>query len=442
MRAIERTRHRIGGTAVIASLLLAAGAAQADTLWMEAEDLDEAVGQAHATTLTTPMRVVDRNDASGGSSIEVQNGLDSKTSAPALGRACYTFHISTAGTHRVWGRVIARTDADDSFWVRMDGGSWIKWNEIALGESWHWDFVHNDTNPTQPSTFSLAAGEHQLCVAYREDDTRLDVLVVTSDASFDPRAAISGPPAPPRNPIAHRGHLTLLVSWMTVLGATSYTLERSDDGGFNWYQVAANIAGHTYTDSSPEFTGTGHRYRLIAHGPTGTSSPSGADGQGICCFNFTDGMGAYSDAADLSLTGPMQVIQSGAAAGYIGAPTATESLNSVPATGWARLDFKLGSAGSLKAHVQVHAPNPDNDSFWVRMDQGAWIKWNNLVPHEPCDYDTVHDSDAGGATKVWSNLSAGSHTLEFAYREVGAAMNRVLLSSEPSAEDGYGLCFD
>jgi hypothetical protein len=429
----------VGIPAVAASLaLVAAAPARADHLTFEAEDSDELEAPSPAMrTITSPMRIVDRADASGGSSIEVQNGLDSKTSVPTLGRACYKFTIDTAGSYRVWVRVIARTDEDDSFWVRMDNGSWIKWNEIALGANWHWDFVHNDVTPTQPSTFSLATGNHTLCVAYREDDTRLDLLVVTSDTAFDPRAAITGPPQSSEAVSIADGVLALRVEWMTVRGATSYTVERrvGFDPEAPWVPQAATT-GHTFTQTGLTDLEV-YCYRVIATGPTGSSPPT----ENFPCRSVRTGIGAFSFASDVSLTSPLHFVTTPRGETGFAVTAGNNSLGSPPASGWARFDFKIASAVTMKAHAQVSAPNPDSDSFWVRMDGGTWVKWNNIVPDiTTCDYDNVHNSDAGGAS-VNYNLGAGSHFIEFAYREEGTAISKIFLTTSTETE-GVGLCFD
>jgi hypothetical protein len=432
MKSITGRSFRGARITIATALLLAtAGVAQADTIWFEAEDLDAQADIGAIVTITTPMRVVDRADASGGASIEVENGLDSKTSAPTLGRACYKFEVATAGTYRVWGRVIARTDNDDSFWARMDNGAWIKWNEIALGENWHWDFVHNDTAPTTPSTFSLSSGQHTFCVAYREDDTRLDVMVVTDDTSFNPSAAITGAPATPGAVRVVDGNLALQISWRTILGATSYTLERSDDNDITWHTIASNLTGHVFTDTNnPE---TNVRYRVTAHAPTGSS----AAGENFCCYFFFEDFGAFSFAENLSLTAPMQVVGSA-----IATTTGTESLNSVPSTGWARFDFRTATGGTFKAHAQVEVGDGNHDSFWVRIDNQPWIKWNNITTHDPCDYDTIHNSDVSGSPQVSFTVPAGSHTFELAYRELNAKVFKLFLSTTPTDDEGFGLCFD
>jgi hypothetical protein len=432
--------HRIAGRigiAIAAWLTLVATAAHADTLWIEAEDNDEQGGPTAAVrTITSPMQIVDRADASGGSSIQVENGLDSKTSVPATGRACYTFSIETAGTYKVWGRVIARTVDDDSFWVRMDNGSWIKWNEIALGADWHWDFVHDDVANTTPITFSLTAASHTLCVAYREDDTRLDVLVVTSDTSFDPRSAVTGAPAAPLVVNLSQGNLTNRVEWMTSLGATSYTVERrvSFDLEAPWLQQATGITGHTFTQDGLTDNEL-YCYRVIATGPGGTSAPS----DNPPCANAFTGEFAFAFSEDLSLTAPLQLTMTDFGLGF-GVSPGHNSLNAAPSSGYARFDFKLAVAGMFKAHAQVTAPNPDSDSFWVRVDGGAWIKWNNIVPGPTCGYANVRNSDAGGASMNYS-LGVGSHNIEFAYREEGAKISKVLVTNGTETFD-VGPCFD
>lgn len=145
-------------------------------LWLEAE----------AASSSSPMLRQTDTAASGGQYVRVAAGSNSTSAPPATGRAALTFTVASPGSYKVWGRVIAPTTSDDSFWVRMDGGTWIKWNEIALGSTWHWDEVHDADNGNQVAGFALAAGSHTLEIAYREDGTRLDRLLVTNDPGFVP----------------------------------------------------------------------------------------------------------------------------------------------------------------------------------------------------------------------------------------------------------------
>src|SRR5262245_4460259 len=174
-------------------LLGLARSAAANEIGFEAEDAANVFGSAPIS----PFDIKDSNQASAVRYLEVEAGNESKDAPPALGRACYGFTAQTAGTFRVWARVIAPNDGSDSFWFNMDGGAWIRWNQIALGSTWHWDHVHDNATPTQASQFVLAAGDHTACVAYREAGTKLDALIFTDSATFSPSAPIVGVPAIP-----------------------------------------------------------------------------------------------------------------------------------------------------------------------------------------------------------------------------------------------------
>jgi hypothetical protein len=96
------------------------------------------------------------------------------------------FNLPAAGSYKVWARVIAPSTDHDSFWVRMDGGAFVKWNNIAAGGAWHWDFLRNADAGNALVTFALPAGTHTLQFAYREGGTRLDKVLLTSDPNLIP----------------------------------------------------------------------------------------------------------------------------------------------------------------------------------------------------------------------------------------------------------------
>jgi RNA polymerase sigma factor (sigma-70 family) len=147
-------------------------------LWQEAED----------GTLTAPFAVRDDARASNGRYLAVADGMNAKKTAAAGGQSSLRFDLPDPGNFRIWGRVIAPSTGDDSFWVRLDGGAWLKWNDIAQGNTWHWDQI-NDDAAVGPSTFALSAGPHTLTIAYREDGARLDRLLITNDLGFTPAGA-------------------------------------------------------------------------------------------------------------------------------------------------------------------------------------------------------------------------------------------------------------
>lgn len=137
--------------------------------------------------LQTPWRVKHAPDASGWQHIEARLDDVRLDAPPESGYATYSFTVPRDGVYRLWGRVIAKNNDSDSFWVRMNDGQWIRWNGIAQGERWHWDEVHNADHDHEPVRFELAKGTHQLTIAPREPNAKLDRLVLTSDAAYRPR---------------------------------------------------------------------------------------------------------------------------------------------------------------------------------------------------------------------------------------------------------------
>ncbi|NMM48737.1 WD40 domain-containing protein [Marinigracilibium pacificum] len=111
--------------------------------------------------------------------------INSYSSAPTgtNNQILFSFSVPESGTYKVWGRVIAEDEGDDSFWVKMDSGPFVAWNNIPQSTTWIWDDVHDSNNNNQAVTYSLSAGNHNLLIAAREDVTKLDKLYVTKSGN-------------------------------------------------------------------------------------------------------------------------------------------------------------------------------------------------------------------------------------------------------------------
>jgi hypothetical protein len=93
----------------------------------------------------------------------------------------------------VIGRIITPLDSSDSFWVRMDGGTWYQWNNNFPIDAWTWQPVHDAMMgdpamgvPHPVVVFPLTAGAHTLDIAYREVGAWLDKIVITNDPDLMP----------------------------------------------------------------------------------------------------------------------------------------------------------------------------------------------------------------------------------------------------------------
>jgi len=98
----------------------------------------------------------------------------------------FKFSISEAGIYKVFARTLTSADGDDSFWVRINQGSWIRWNKINFPYSesgFTWNQVGEWTNGDQssPLTFDLAAGLNQIDFAWREPGIKFDKLFVSKN---------------------------------------------------------------------------------------------------------------------------------------------------------------------------------------------------------------------------------------------------------------------
>ncbi|HXU81066.1 MAG TPA: hypothetical protein VN914_06700, partial [Polyangia bacterium] len=191
-----------------------------------------------------------------------------------------------------------------------------------------------------------------------------------------------------------------LISWQEVPGATSYQLLDTNDN------IVVALVGHTIvrTDNAC--------LKVRAANSFGTGPTS----QTECAF-IGDFLQRRDPDPNMSVTSPMIFIGNN-----LGTQSGTaESLGAVPAHGRGRYDFRIVGPATIKVWAETGAPDVNNDSFWFRMDQGTWIKWNNVPNDGGCH--PVVNSDTGG-NPVSFTLSTGSHFFEFAYREIGTVLGR------------------
>ena len=100
------------------------------------------------------------------------------------GLATYTIDIAQAGTYAVWGRVIANGVTNDSFYFSVDGEPFRLW-QLSQSQQWTWDRVWDEATG-QVVEYDLSAAQHTLIVKQREDGTKLDALLLTTDLEFTP----------------------------------------------------------------------------------------------------------------------------------------------------------------------------------------------------------------------------------------------------------------
>jgi arylsulfatase A-like enzyme len=142
--------------------------------WLEAE---------RAFFVVPPFQIAIDEDASGEKYIFSPEGSGDHYK-PGLIMVTYTVKIAQADDYVLWGRVIAASEEDDTFFVQIDDGFYNTWN-IEIGNSWHWDVVNN-RGRIDPVIFSLKKGTHTVKIVLREDGVKLDKMLLTNDLDFVP----------------------------------------------------------------------------------------------------------------------------------------------------------------------------------------------------------------------------------------------------------------
>jgi len=139
--------------------------------YIEAEDYVNASGFA-------PFSVQSDATASGGNMVvwpnNGSNQIDTSPSDADNGQAHYTFSLSTTSDVDLHIRLDAGSNADDSFYYKLEGvdANWIKRNGPGTS-GYEWEALKTYAN--------LPAGDYTLKLLKREDGTKLDRIFLTSE---------------------------------------------------------------------------------------------------------------------------------------------------------------------------------------------------------------------------------------------------------------------
>ena len=107
---------------------------------------------------------------------------------------------------------------------------------------------------------------------------------------------------------------------------------------------------------------------------------------------------------------------------YVTVKPGLNSPNAVPRGEANRLElpFKVEQGGSYHLYARVNCPTADDDSFWIQVDDGQFMAANGL---RTGGWDWVR--------LTRSQLKPGEHQLTIAYREDGALLDKICITTYP-----------
>lgn len=171
---------------------------------------------------------------------------------------------------------------------------------------------------------------------------------------------------------------------------------------------------------------TNHPFDLVEHefwydGWTkGKSTFPTLDGENIETFTFE------AEAMEPGSDWQIKSAEDASAGKYITIKPSLESPQVAPAgdSGAVTIPFTTTKDSKYYIHARVNCPSADDDSFWVQVDDGDFVAANGL------------------GTKGWQWVklhafkpTAGKHTLTIKYRENGALLDRIGITTYPFGAD-------
>jgi len=106
---------------------------------------------------------------------------------------------------------------------------------------------------------------------------------------------------------------------------------------------------------------------------------------------------------------------------YITIKSGLNSANAAPKDSLANqvvIPFIIDKAGAYNILAKCIGPGPEDDSYWIRVDDGAFETANGLA-----------GSDWQWGRLIYASLKPGKHTLTITYREDGAKLDKILITT-------------
>ena len=343
-------------------------------------------------------------------------------------RLRFEVEVGQAANYHLFARIQAPSSSSDSYWVRVNGGNWIRWSSgITRGSQYNWNQVPN-------SPFSLQVGTNTIEFAYRENGVRLDKLHLNLDGTVP--TGLGGPEGCSGTPKA-----TIIAS--TTEGIAPLTVNfdgstsRDTDGTIVSYAWNFGEAGATGSGAqvSYQYTTPGtYTVSLTVTDNDGQSDIATTDiqvtsdepvpGQIVIEAECASVIGGdWQINSDGSASGGQYAVVTGQPNSFFNPPTGNDSR--------LRFEVEVGQAANYHLFARIQAPSSSSDSYWVRVNGGNWIRWSSGITRgSQYNWNQVPNSPF--------SLQVGTNTIEFAYRENGVRLDKLHLNLDGTVPTGLG----
>ena len=145
-------------------------ASTSSKIWLEAESAKDQAAFAPFVTQSDPT-------ASNDEYIVIPNGVGNKN-MDSVSSAGLTYNFNMSGNVNIWVRVYTPNAEDDSFWFKVDDESYTSQNHYQTVSDWGWIKIKEN--------LLLSSDAHVLSLAAREDGTKIDKFLITTDLDYSP----------------------------------------------------------------------------------------------------------------------------------------------------------------------------------------------------------------------------------------------------------------
>ena len=170
--------------------------------------------------------------------------------------------------------------------------------------------------------------------------------------------------------------------------------------------------------------------------PNANQSDADSDGVGDVCDASVVGINVFWLEAECAQVGATWSIRDNATASggkYVVSPreeSKTSAPDDIPAN---RIRFTLDDVrtGRYYFYGRARGASPNDDSFWIRINQGRWVRWAGDIPTD----------NVFAWTEVTTSpfiLEQGFNIIDIAFRENGSELDKLHINFEPVTPTDFG----